>query len=86
MSTKRCVFALTAENFYAVSAATVKQTIAESVITYSIDMGSFTVFHGSRDGQPIIIAEHHDQKPDELSAVWYDDGHGNDRTPDNAQD
>jgi hypothetical protein len=36
-------------------------------------MGAFTVHHGTRFGQPIVIAEHHDQKPDELSAVWYSD-------------
>lgn len=61
----------TPEDFYALDAKTVKQTISESVIQTSIDMGAFTIHHGTRDGQPIVIAEHHDQKADELSAVWY---------------
>ena len=58
-------------NFYALNAEVTQQTIAESTLEYSIDMGAFTVHHGNRDGLPIVIAEHHNQKPDELSAVWY---------------
>jgi len=61
------------EDFYALDAKMVKQTISESVLQSSIDMGAFTVHHGTRFGQPIVIAEHHDQKSDELSAVWYAD-------------
>jgi hypothetical protein len=64
---------LTAEHFHAVDAATCKQTIDESEIEYSIDMGSFTIHHGAREGAPIVIAEHHKQQPEELSGVWYDD-------------
>jgi hypothetical protein len=63
----------TPEDFYALDTNTVKQTIAESVLEISIDMGAFTVHHGTRFGQPIVIAEHHNQKADELSAVWYSD-------------
>jgi len=74
MSTKPTRHPFTVEHFHAVDVATCKQTLAESVIKYSIEMGSgFTVHHGTRDGAPIIIAEHHDQKGDELSAIWYDD-------------
>ena len=62
------------EDFYAVDRRTVKQTMAESVLEYSIDMGAFTVHHGKRNGRPIVIAEHHDQKADELSGIWFDDG------------
>jgi hypothetical protein len=64
--------ALAAEHFYAVDTAVCKQTMAESKIEYSIDMGAFTVHHGTREGAPIIIAEHHNQKADELSAIWHD--------------
>lgn len=64
---------LTAEHFHAVDAETVQQTITESQLEYSIDMGAFTVHHGKRDGNPIIIVEHHDQQADELSGIWFDD-------------
>ena len=60
---------LTAENFHAVDADTLKQTMAESHLEYSIDMGAFTVHHGTRHGAPIIIAEHLNQKADELSGI-----------------
>jgi hypothetical protein len=62
---------LSIEHFHAVDAATCKQTIAESQLEYSIDMGIFTVHHGTRCGSPIVIAEHHNQKADELSGIWY---------------
>lgn len=74
MSTKRPHNPLTAENFHAVDAATCKQTMAESHLDYSIEMGTFTVHHGSRHGAPIIITEHHNQEADELSGIWFDDG------------
>lgn len=64
---------LTVEHFHAVDAATCQQTLAESVIKYSIDMGSFTVHHGTRDGAQVVVVEHNDQQPDQLSAIWYDD-------------
>jgi hypothetical protein len=63
-----------AENFHAVDSYTLKQTMAESQLEYSIDMGGFTIHHGTRHGAPIIIAEHHNQKADELSGIWFDDG------------
>jgi hypothetical protein len=63
----------THEDFYALDADTTKQTIEESNIALSVDMGAFTVHHGTRYGRPIVIAEHHNQKADELSAVWYSD-------------
>lgn len=65
---------LSAEHFHAVDAATCKQTMAESHLEYSIEMGAFTLHHGTRFSAPIIIAEHHDQKADELSGIWYADG------------
>lgn len=74
MNTKRARNPLSAEHFHAVDADTCKQTIAESKLDYSIDMGGFTVHHGTRHGAPIVIAEHHAQKADELSGVWFDDG------------
>jgi len=74
MSAKQIHSPLTAEHFHAVDAETARQTIAESTLKYSIDMGGFTVHHGTRDGAPIIIVEHHDQQPDQLSGIWYDDG------------
>jgi hypothetical protein len=64
---------LAVEQFHAVDAATCAQTLAESIVEYSIDMGSFTVHHGTRDGIQIVVVAHHDQQPDQLSAVWYDD-------------
>jgi hypothetical protein len=74
MSTKRQHNPLTVEHFHAVDAATCKLTIAESQLEYSIDMGGFTLHHGTRHSAPIIIAEHHKQQADELSGIWFDDG------------
>lgn len=65
---------LTVEHFHAVDADTCKQTMAESQLEYSIDMGGFTLHHGTRYGAPIIIAQHHNQQADELSGIWFDDG------------
>lgn len=73
MSAKRPHNPLTAENFHAVDLATVTQTMAESHLEYSIDMGGFNCHFGTRFGAPIIIAEHHNQKADELSGIWFDD-------------
>jgi hypothetical protein len=74
MSTNRPHNPLTVENFHSVNADTIKETMAESQLEYSIEMGAFTVHHGTRHGSPIIIAEHHNQKADELSGIWFDDG------------
>jgi hypothetical protein len=63
-----------AEHFHAVDTETVRQTIAESRIEYSIDMGKFTVYHGTRFSAPIVIVEHHDQQTNQLSAIWFNDG------------
>lgn len=65
---------LAAEHFYAIDAETTRQTIAESRINYSTDMGRFTIHHGERYGLPIVIVEHHDQQPDELSGIWFNEG------------
>lgn len=73
MSTKRQHNPLSAEHFHAVDADTYKRTMAESQLEYSIEMGAFTVHHGTRFGAPIIIAEHHNQQADELSGIWYDE-------------
>lgn len=62
---------LRAEHFHAVDTETARQTIAESCLDYSIDMGRFTIHHGTRYGMPIVIAEHNNQQTDELSGVWY---------------
>lgn len=64
---------MNASHFHAVSAEVVRQTVSESELTYSIDMGAFTIHHGHRDGTPIIIAEHHDQQASELSGIWFND-------------
>jgi len=69
---KPALHPLSAELFHAIDAATCQQTMAESVLDYSIRMGdTFTIHHGTRDGLPIIIVEHHDQQPGELSGVWF---------------
>jgi hypothetical protein len=73
MSAKRPYNPLSIEHLSVVDAAICKQTLAESVIDYSIEMGHVTVHHGCREGAPIVVVEHHDQQPDQLSAVWYDD-------------
>lgn len=65
---------LSAEHFHAVDAQTLRQTIQESDLQYSMDMGSFTVHHGKRYGKPIVIVEHHNQQADQLSGIWFDDG------------
>lgn len=70
--------------FHAVDAATCAQTIEESDLDFSICMGRFTIHQGRRYGAPIVIAEHHDQKTDELSGVWYDEAHEKNRKADNA--
>lgn len=74
MSIKRQYNPLTVEHFHPVGKETCQETMAESEIEYSIDMGSFTLHHGTRYGAPIVIAEHHDQQANELSGIWYDDG------------
>jgi hypothetical protein len=73
MSTKPTRSSLTVEHFHAVDAATCQQTLVESAIEYSIDMGSFTVHHGTRGGAQVVVVEHNDQQPDQLSAIWYDE-------------
>jgi len=74
MSIKRQHNPLSVEHFHPVGKATCQETMAESEIEYSIDMGSFNLHHGTRHGAPIVIAEHHNQQADELSGIWYDDG------------
>lgn len=65
---------LAVEHFHAVSAEVVRQTIAESNLEYSIDMGAYSVHHGTREGVQILIVEHHNQAADQLSAIWFNDG------------
>lgn len=76
MSAKPKRGTLSIEHFHAVDAETVCQTIAESDLDHdsTIDMGGFTIHHGTRGGAPIVIVEHHDQQADELSGIWYVDG------------
>jgi len=73
MNTKRQHSPLSIDHLHCVDKATCKQTLAESVLEYSIDCGAFTVHHGVRENAPIIVIEHHNQQPDQLSAIWYDD-------------
>ena len=73
MSKKHQYSPLSAEHFHAVDAQTVRQTIAESDLECPIDMGAFTVYHGTRYGAPIVIVEHHHQRANGLSAVWFND-------------
>ena len=62
------------EHLYCTDADATQQTIAESKLTSSIDLGrGFRVHHGTRDGLPIVVIECQDQKPDELSCVWFDE-------------
>ena len=75
MSIKHHYNPLTVASFHAVDADTMRQTLAESEMEYSIDIGrGITIHHGQREGAPIVVVQHHNQQPDELSAVWYDDG------------
>lgn len=70
--TKSTLHPISAEHFHAVDAATCQQTINESDVDYSIVMGAtFTIHHGTRCGAPIVIVENHDQRPGELSGIWY---------------
>lgn len=71
--TKHVQKPLSVEHFHAVDAAICKQTIEESELEFSICMGRFTIHHGTRYGNPIVIAEHHDQQAGERSGVWYDE-------------
>ena len=72
---------MNASHFHAVSTEVVRQTMAESELTYSIDMGAFTIHHGYRDGTPIIIAEHHNQQAGELSGIWLNDSRDSESSP-----
>lgn len=68
------------EHLYCLDAEVTQQTIAESKLTYSIDLGrGFTVHHGTRHGAPIIVVECDGQNPDELSCVWFDESTSGDR-------
>lgn len=62
------------EHLYCTDAEATRQTISESKLTSSIELGrGFTVHHGTRDRLPIVIVECEDQKGDELSCVWFDE-------------
>lgn len=74
MSAKRKITPLSVEHFHAVDAETIQQTIKESQLEYSIEMGAFVIHHGTRYGAPIVIAEHNNQQADELSGIWFHDG------------
>ena len=73
MTAKRKPHTLSKNKCHVVDAEIVRQTIQESKIEHSIDMGAFTIHHGTRDGSEIVIAEHYDQQADELSAIWFND-------------
>jgi hypothetical protein len=68
---------LSIEHFHAVDAETCKQTIEESKIEYSTDMGrGVIIHHGMRYGSPVVIAEYENQKADELSGIWFNENDG----------
>lgn len=73
MSTKPKHNLLSAEHFHAVGAEITQQTIEESQIEYSVDMGGFTIHYATRNGAPIVIVEQHNQKANQLSGIWYDE-------------
>ena len=83
MSFRQCDL-LAPLNFHAVDAATCSQTIKESDLEFSIDMGRFTIHVGHRSCSTIVIVEQHDQQADELSGIWYDASDVHERTPKNA--
>ena len=66
------LYPLVSEYGYCVSKEQLQQTLAESTITYSLDMGRMTVHYGDRFDLPIVVVEQHDQQADELSVVWHD--------------
>jgi len=56
--------------FYAVKFETFAETLAESHITYSIDMGAVTIHHGTRYGDPIWLM---DNPGGSLYGIWVED-------------
>ena len=65
---------LALEHAHFVDAAAARQTIKESKITHKISLtDGVTVLHGTRDGLPVVIVQIENQKPGELSAVWFDE-------------
>jgi hypothetical protein len=58
--------------FYAVPFDTYTETLAESSISYSIDMGAVTIHHGTRQGQPIWLMDNPGGK---LYGIWLEDAH-----------
>lgn len=56
--------------FYAVKFDAYADTLAESSITYSIDMGAVTIHHGTRHGQPIWLM---DNPGGSLYGIWVED-------------
>lgn len=59
------------ETFHAVNFDTFCQTMEESDMTFSIDMGGGVVIHhGTRYGAPICLM---DNPLGDLYGVWYDD-------------
>ncbi|HCY61429.1 MAG TPA: hypothetical protein DHV59_01015 [Oxalobacteraceae bacterium] len=56
--------------FYAITPEIVKQTIEESEILHTVEMGGGVTIHcGIRFGRPVWLMEN----PNGLSAAWYDD-------------
>jgi hypothetical protein len=56
--------------FYAVKFDTYAETVAESSITYSIEMGAVTIHHGTRNGQPIWLM---DNPGGSLYGIWVEE-------------
>ena len=62
----------TPSGFYPVKFEAFAETLAESRITYSIDMGAVTIHHGTRQGQPIWLM---DNPMGKLYGIWVEDRH-----------
>jgi hypothetical protein len=66
------LYPLVSQFGYSVNKSELRQTLAESTITCSLPHGKFTIHYGHRHGLPIVLIETHDQREDELSAIWHD--------------
>lgn len=63
-------------SFYAVNREVLLQTLEESKLEYSIDMGTFCIHHGVRYRKAIVIVENYDKTPDALSGIWFNESSG----------
>jgi hypothetical protein len=68
---------MAAEHLHGVTSDVLKQTLEESQIEHTFDFDAFTIYHGTRYGSPIVIAQPNDENC--LGAVWYDESIEGDR-------